>query len=110
MTSYEGHFPPDVKWNATTVTVSTQKKKRSREHGRQVVSKRMWQRRKEEKQVGGREKVPCLPRPLDSKQVVAAIIRALSVITGFYIRQTLHEVDLSNAIKCGKVKKHSTVH
>lgn len=59
---------------------------------------------------GGREKVPHLPRPLDSKQVAAAIIRALSAITGFYICQTLHEVGLSNVIKCGKIKKHSTVY
>lgn len=69
----------------------------------------MWQRRKEQEQVGGRERVPCLPRPLDGKQVPAAIIRALSVITGFYICQTLQEVGLSNVIKCGKIKKHSTV-
>lgn len=60
--------------------------------------------------MGGREKVPCLPRPLDSKQVATTVIGALSVITGFYIRQTLHEVGLSNAIKREKIKKHSTVH
>lgn len=60
--------------------------------------------------MGGREKVPCLPRPLDSKQVATTILRALSVITGFYIRQTLHEVGLSNVRKREKIKKHSTVH